>query len=58
MAKNKKKTKRQRKHPKFWLGFKIFILVFLLAILVAGTIFYVKYGRDIFAMQDEAIQMV
>ena len=26
MAKNKKQ-KRQRKHPKFWLGFKIFILL-------------------------------
>ena len=58
MAKNKKKVKKQKKHPKFWLGFKIFILVFLLAVLTAGIIFYVKYGRDIFAMQDEAIELV
>lgn len=57
MAKTKRK-KRQKKHPKFWLGFKIFILLFLVAILVAGIIFYVKYGRDIFRLQDEAVQMV
>ena len=52
MAKNKVKKKKQRKHPKFWFGFKIFILVFLVALLVAGIVFYVKYGRDIFAAQD------
>lgn len=57
MAKNKKQ-KRQRKHPKFWLGFKIFILLILVTILVGGIVFYVKYGRDIFQMQDEAVQMV
>ena len=58
MAKNKVKKKKQRKHPKFWLGFKIFILLFLVALLVAGIIFYVMYGRDIFAAQDQAIQLV
>ena len=61
MAKNKvkkKKQRKQRKHPKFWLGFKIFILLFLVALLVAGIIFYVMYGRDIFAAQDQAIQLV
>lgn len=61
MAANKGKAKKQKKlkkHPKFWLGFKIFLLVFLVAILVAGVVFYVKYGRDIFRMQDEAIQLV
>ena len=57
MAKNKKQ-KRQRKHPKFWLGFKIFILLILVTILVGGIVLYVKYGRDIFQMQDEAVQMV
>lgn len=54
----KKKQKRIKKHPKFWLGFKIFMLMFLLTVLVVGLAFYMKYGRDIFRMQDEAIQIV
>lgn len=58
MAGKKLKKKRQKKHPKFWFGFKIFILLMLVVILVAGIVFYVKYGRDIFRMQDEAIQLV
>lgn len=53
-----RKKKRQRKHPKFWLGFKIVLLLFLLTILIGGIVFYFKYGQDIFAMQDEAIAMV
>ncbi len=58
MAKNKVKRRKRRKHPKFWFGFKLFTLLFLLAILIAGIVFYVKYGRDIFALQDEAVEMV
>ena len=58
MAKNKVKKKKQKKHPKFWFGFKIFILLLLVGILVAGIAFYVMYGRDIFQMQDEAIELV
>ncbi|MCH5251440.1 MAG: PBP1A family penicillin-binding protein [Lachnospiraceae bacterium] len=59
MAKNKmKKVKKQKKHRKFWLGFKIFILLFLLSILVVGIIFYLRYGKEIFAMQDEAQALV
>lgn len=58
MAGKKVKKKRQKKHPKFWFGFKIFILLMLVVILVAGIVFYVKYGRDIFRMQDEAIQLI
>lgn len=54
----KKKQKKQKKHPKFWFGFKIVILVFLLAVLIAGIVFYFKYGKDIFAMQEEAISLV
>ena len=54
----KKKGKKQRKHPKFWLGFKIVLLLFLLTILIGGIVFYFKYGKDIFAMQDEAIALV
>ena len=37
-----RKNKKQRKHPKFWLGFKIVLLLFLLTILVGGIIFYFK----------------
>lgn len=54
----KKKKRKQRKHPKFWLGFKIVLLLFLLTILIGGIIFYFKYGKDIFAMQDEAKALV
>ena len=46
-----RKNKKQRKHPKFWLVFKMVLLLFLLTILVGGIIFYFKYGKDIFAMQ-------
>lgn len=53
-----KKAKKQKKHPKFWLGLKVVLLLFLLTILVAGIIFYFKYGKDIFAMQDEARALV
>lgn len=58
MAKNKGRRRKQRKHPKFWFGFKLFTLLFLLAILIVGIVFYVKYGRDIFRLQDEAVEMV
>lgn len=54
----RKKRKKQRKHPKFWLGMKIVLLLFLLTILIGGIIFYFKYGKDIFAMQDEARALV
>ena len=53
-----RKNKKQRKHPKFWFGFKIVLLLFLLTILVGGIIFYFKYGKDIFAMQDDAVALV
>ena len=53
-----KRRKKQRKHPKLWLGFKVVLLLFLLTILVGGIIFYFKYGKDIFAMQDEAKALV
>ena len=61
MAGNKvkqKKQKKQKKHPKFWFGFKIFLLMFLVTLLIVGIVFYVKYGRDIFRLQDEAVQLV
>lgn len=53
-----RKKKKQRKHPKFWLGMKVVLLLFLLTILIGGLIFYFKYGKDIFAMQDDAKALV
>ena len=32
--------------------------MFLVTLLVVGIVFYVKYGRDIFRLQDEAVQLV
>lgn len=61
MAKNSDngvKTKKKKKHRKFWLGFKIGVLVLLLLILIGGIILYFKYGDDIFRMQDEAKELV
>lgn len=59
MAKEKGvKKKKQKKHPKFWLGFKIVLLIFLMTILIGGIVFYFKYGKDIFAMQEEAVSLV
>ena len=51
-------AKRKKKKHKFFLFLKVFILLFLIAILVAGIAFYFKYGKKIFAMQDEAIMLV
>lgn len=53
-----KKKKKQRKHPKFWLGLKVVLLLFLLTILIGGIFFYFKYGKEIFAMQDDARALV
>lgn len=59
MAKNpSKKVKKTKKHRKFWLVFKIVLLVLLLTILIGGLIFYFRYGKDIFALQDEAKALV
>lgn len=58
MAKKQAKKHKQKKHRKFWFGFKVFILLLLLTILIGGIVLYVKYGDDIFAMQDEAKALV
>lgn len=58
MAKKQAKKHKQKKHRKFWLGFKVFILLLLLTILVGGIVLYFKYGDDIFAMQEEARALV
>ena len=52
-----RKNKKQRKHPKFWFGFKIVLLLFLLTILVGGIVFYFKYGKDIFAKPLHGVPM-
>mgnify|MGYP002853592480 CR=1 FL=1 len=54
----KNKQKKQKKHPKFWLGFKIFIFVFLLAILGGGIFLYEKYGKTFLSYQDEAVATI
>jgi len=48
------RKRRQKKHSKFWFGFKIFMLIMLLLVLLAGLGFFILYGDDIFAMQEEA----
>lgn len=53
-GKRKKKHKKVKRHRKFWLVFKIIILVILLTILGVGLFLYFKYGDMVFAMQDEA----
>lgn len=62
MGKEKKNKKKKKAisplRRRIKLAFKIFILVLLLLILVAGTIFYVKYGKDIFRLQAEAKELV
>ncbi len=51
-------ARRHKKHRKFWFGFKIVLLIFLVFVLIAGIYIYFKYGRDVFAMQQEAKEMV
>lgn len=58
MAKKQAKKHRQKKHRKFWFGFKVFILLLLLTMLIGGIVLYFKYGDDVFAMQDEARALV
>lgn len=40
------------------LGIKIFLVSMLLGVIVAGIIVYVKYGKEIMEMRDEAIAKV
>ena len=55
MAKNTaKKVKKHKKHRKFWLVVKVIVLLLLLTILIGGLFLYFRYGKDVFAMQDEA----
>ncbi len=59
MAKNTaKKVKKHKKHRKFWLVVKVIVLLLLLTILIGGLFLYFRYGKDVFAMQDEAKALV
>ena len=49
---------RVKKHRKFWFGFKVFILIFLILILFGGAFLYFKYGRDVFKIQEDARALV
>ncbi len=51
-------ARKQKKHRKFWFCFKIVLLTFLIIILGGGIYLYMKYGKDVFAMQEEAKMMV
>mgnify|MGYP002621291730 CR=1 FL=1 len=52
------KKKKHKKHRKFWLVVKILILLILLSILGVGLFLYFKYGDQVFAMQQEAKEIV
>lgn len=57
MAKKKKKSKSKLRR-RIGLIVKVSVLLLLLTILIGGLIFYFKYGKQIFAMQEDAIEMV
>ncbi|MCR5691410.1 MAG: transglycosylase domain-containing protein, partial [Eubacterium sp.] len=54
MAKNKK----VKKHGKFWLVVKVFLLIILSTILVGGLVLYIKYGDQVISMMTEAESLV
>lgn len=57
MAKKKKKPKSKLRR-RIGLVVKVTILLLLLSILVGGLIFYFRYGKQIIAMQEEAVELV
>lgn len=58
MAKTKTKKKKNKVLSAFGVAFRITFLTLLCIILVGGTIFYFKYGRDILKLQAEAKELV
>ena len=52
------KSKKIKKHRKFWLVVKILILVILLTVLGGGLFLYLKYGDEVISMQQEAKELV
>ena len=57
-AQKRQSKKKNKKHRKFWLGVKIFLLVVLLAVLTALGIFYFKYGDELLGWRNEAVKIV
>lgn len=57
-AQKRQTKKKNKKHRKFWLGVKIFLLVVLLAVLTALGIFYFKYGDELLGWRNEAVKIV
>lgn len=53
---NKEKKKLIKK--RIILGIKIFCIVMLLAVIIGGTVFYVKYGKEIAQMRADAKELV
>lgn len=53
-----KPVKKKKKHKKFWLGVKIFLLVILLGILTGLIVFYFKFGDELLQWRNEAKEIV
>ena len=56
--KQEKKLKKHKRNKKFWFGFKIFLLVFLLALLAGLVVFYFKFGDELLKWKMEATDVV
>ena len=54
----REKKKKQRKHPKLMLALKITMLILLLMTLVVTLLIYNKFGPEVIAARDEAVQLV
>jgi len=52
------KNKQAKKHGKFWLVVKVFLLIILSTILIGGLVLYIKYGDQVIAMMTEAESLV
>lgn len=50
--------KNKKKHKKFWLGVKIFLLLLLLAILAVLIVFYFKFGDELLQWKNEAAKVI
>lgn len=58
VKKDIKKNNNKKKHKKFWLGFKIFLLLLLLGILAALIVFYFKFGDELLQWKSEAKNII
>ncbi len=55
---NIKNTNNKKKDKKFWLGLKIFLLLFLLGILAVLIVFYFKFGDELLQWKNEAHDII